>query len=32
VCDAISGIDGELCFNIALDTPLSTKEAGTLAW
>jgi len=32
VSDAITAIDGELCYNIALDTPLSAKEAGTLAW
>lgn len=32
VSDKISGIDGELCYNISTKEPLTTEEASTLAW
>jgi len=32
VTDAIVGIDGEQCFNVAVSSPLSQKEAETMAW
>ena len=30
--DAIASVDGEICYNIQLDAPLSAKDADTLAW
>lgn len=32
VTDAITSIDGELCFNIGLAAPLDTNEADKMAW
>jgi hypothetical protein len=32
VTDAITGIDAEQCFNVAVDSPLTQKEAETMAW
>eukprot|EP00877_Chromochloris_zofingiensis_P007400 jgi/Chrzof1/2913/Cz12g03220.t1 len=32
VCDAITSIDGEQCYNVAVAAPLDAREASTLAW
>jgi hypothetical protein len=32
VTDAITSLDGELCFNIGLAAPLDTNEADKMAW
>lgn len=32
VTDAITSIDGELCYNIGLAAPLDTAEAEKMAW
>lgn len=29
---SITGIDGELCYNVATSSPLTAEEAETLAW
>ncbi len=32
VCDAITSVDGETCFNVQVTAPLDERQAQALAW